>query len=311
MPSTPRLLNRRDRERALAYLEAEGRPLDRAVARLGEGTGGIDQVFEALSAFQNSDGGFGLALEPDFRFPASSPMATMVGVELLRELGAPTENEVARRAVRYLVESYEPDIRGWQDLPAESNAYPHAPWWHHEPDRRYGPQSHWANPGAQITASLWRVRDSVPEALLREATEAGLDALDENQEPIREYLAAGYDALATECADADTSRRIRERLLRDAPRSVATEAEQWRVEAFQPVWLVRNSDHFLAEPLRDLLDANLDYQIGRQSEAGCWEPNWIWFGQPAENFADAKRDWSSEQTALMLRIFRGHQRLET
>ena len=51
--------------------------------------------------FQNDDGGFGRALEPDFRLPASSAIATAVGFQYLREAGvaSPRSHGGCRRAL--------------------------------------------------------------------------------------------------------------------------------------------------------------------------------------------------------------------
>ncbi len=302
-------LHREAQDRAFDYLARQGRPLDGAVARFTLREGPIGAVLEALAGFQNGDGGFGQALEPDFRLPASSPMATSVAFELLRELAAPIDHELVKRGIAYLIECYEPAIGGWQDVPPGVNDHPHAPWWHHEPGRRYGPQGHWGNPCAALAAALWRHAPLVPDTLLTEVTRAGLAALADDEAPLREYVARGYEALGRTCGDREAAAVFRARVVRDAPSAVATDPERWKVEAFQPVWLVRDADDPLAASLRDVLEANLDFLIARQTDAGCWEPNWIWFGQPEEAFAEARRDWSSEQTALLLRIFSGHGRL--
>ncbi|MCP5056112.1 MAG: hypothetical protein GY937_05220 [bacterium] len=294
--------------RAREFLIQEGRALDLAVFLHVFEDGPVGNILDALTAFQNPDGGLGHALEPDFRMPASSPMATMVGLDLLRELDAPRDAELPRRAIRYLVDTWDPDLRGWSDVTPEVNDYPHAPWWHHEPERRYGPQGHWGNPGGQITAALWRHREDVSESLLREATRAGLDALDASDEPLTEYVALGYSALA-EQADPETRKRILPRLLRDAPGAVATDPARWKVEAFQPIWLVRGSGEPMAAQLAEVLSANLDWVIAGQDGRGCWEPNWIWFGQPPEAFEPARKDWCSERTALFTRLLAGHGRL--
>lgn len=294
--------------RARDFLIREGRPLDLAVFRAHFDHAPIGDVLDALADYQNPDGGLGRALEPDFRMPASSPMATMVGLDLLRELDAPRDAELPLRAVRYLIESWNSSLRGWSDVPPEVNDHPHAPWWHHEPERRYGPQGHWGNPGAQITAALWRHRDAVPDRLLTEATRAGLDALEASDEPLSEYVALGYSVLAGQ-ADAATRDRILPRLLRDVPQAVAADPERWKAEAFQPIWLVRHNGDPLHAPLAKIVAANLDWIIAGQAERGCWEPNWSWFGQPPEAFEPARRDWCSERTALFTRLLDGHGRI--
>lgn len=55
-------------------------------------------VLQALRAYRNPDGGFGHALEPDVRDPASQPIPTQSGLEILAEAGARDDAMVAPAA---------------------------------------------------------------------------------------------------------------------------------------------------------------------------------------------------------------------
>ena len=71
-----KMLSREAFGRAADYLRNEARPLERALfAHHFEG-GGRTAVLAALVPYQNADGGFGRALEPDMRAEASSVLAT-------------------------------------------------------------------------------------------------------------------------------------------------------------------------------------------------------------------------------------------
>jgi hypothetical protein len=49
--------------------------------------GPAELVVEALRGYRNPDGGFGHALEPDLRCPASQPAPTLYALEILNEAG--------------------------------------------------------------------------------------------------------------------------------------------------------------------------------------------------------------------------------
>src|SRR5579862_9419749 len=86
---------------ARAFVTGQGRPLDRALLQLALGEGGPDAVLEALAPFQNDDGGFGHGLEPDLPTPASSAIATSVGLRGLVRAAAPAGHPMVRAAIRW------------------------------------------------------------------------------------------------------------------------------------------------------------------------------------------------------------------
>ena len=49
--------------------------------------GSREDVLTSLAAYQNEDGGFGHALEPDCWNPDSSPIQTWVAAEIIQKIG--------------------------------------------------------------------------------------------------------------------------------------------------------------------------------------------------------------------------------
>ena len=83
-------------------------------------------VLTTLAAYQNDDGGFGQALEPDVRGPHSETTATLTALELLDALGA-LDQSAAGRALRWVGTVARGDGGIPFVLPA-SSAFPQAPW---------------------------------------------------------------------------------------------------------------------------------------------------------------------------------------
>lgn len=92
-------LSRDAKARAKALIERHARPLEQRIYVYEFVQGPKDAIFEALKAFQNPDGGFGNALEPDLRLPDSSVLATTVGMQVLREFEAPADHPLVRGAL--------------------------------------------------------------------------------------------------------------------------------------------------------------------------------------------------------------------
>ena len=77
-----------DLDAADTFIATNARLIDRhRFAYLFQG-GPAEPVVAAVRAHRNADGGFGHALEPDLRDPASQPAAVMHAAEMLAEVGA-------------------------------------------------------------------------------------------------------------------------------------------------------------------------------------------------------------------------------
>ena len=118
---------------AAGFVWRSGRLIDRhRFAHLFLG-GDRGPVLTALAAYQNPDGGFGNALEPDLRGPGSQPEPVEVALWVLDEVGAMDDPMVGRAcdwpATVTTAEGGVPFV-----LPSALE-YPRAPWWETGPDR--------------------------------------------------------------------------------------------------------------------------------------------------------------------------------
>ncbi len=86
-----------------------------------------DAVLAALRAYRNPDGGFGNALEPDLRAPASQPAAVRSALEMLDRIDGFADPMVPK-ACDYLLTITTPEGGVPFVLPS-ALAYPRAPWW--------------------------------------------------------------------------------------------------------------------------------------------------------------------------------------
>lgn len=296
-------------ERARNYLRTHARPLDRALFLHQFEGAPAGPVGRALEAYRNEDGGFGRALEPDFRLPDSSAMATCIGLRILHEIGAPGDDPLVRGAIRYLCETYDPERPGWIDVPAQVNDHPHAPWWQRDDSARLGPEDVWGNPEAEIVARFHTWPEQVPAALLAEVSDLTLSRLDHTPSPLPPYVALCYQRLG-ETAPPEVRGRIAGRLRSDARKILDPDPAGWDGNAFPLFWLVPTPDTPGADQLEAEVALELDREIARQGEDGAWEPRWSWMGGYPEAWEVARREWRGEQTLHTLRALRAWGRIE-
>jgi hypothetical protein len=151
-----------DLSAATAFVWRTARLLDRLRFAYLFLTGQRDPVLSALRAYRNPDGGFGNALEPDFRGPVSQPVTVASALEILDGVDALGDPMVGP-ALDFLSTVTAPDGGLPFVLPSVGD-YPRAPWW--EPQGDDPPGSLF--PTATIAALLHKHR--VDHAWLDAAT---------------------------------------------------------------------------------------------------------------------------------------------
>lgn len=86
---------------AKRFLETEARRLERRLLDFhfngDEGSKGV--VIEELESYQNPDGGFGKALEPDVRMQGSSVVVTKFALQILIDIQAPAKEKLMRDGI--------------------------------------------------------------------------------------------------------------------------------------------------------------------------------------------------------------------
>src|SRR5512143_2955243 len=118
-------------ERAEEFIWHNARLLERRLFDFHFRSGSPQAALSALRAYQNEDGGFGQALEPDIRCPDSQPVPVQHALEILDAVGP--DAEIVRRACDFLTTITTAEGGVPFVLPT-ARKYPHAPWWNTDDD---------------------------------------------------------------------------------------------------------------------------------------------------------------------------------
>jgi hypothetical protein len=136
-------------EQARNFMYHNARLLDRRRFEYWFEGGSKDAVLSSLAAYQNADGGFGQALEPDIRCPQSQPVPTELALTIMDEIEC-FDAVILTGVLRFLKQSTV--TTGGIPLAFLSiNDYPHAPWWNTEQDHA----AH-INPTGHIAGLLYK-----------------------------------------------------------------------------------------------------------------------------------------------------------
>jgi hypothetical protein len=293
-------MNTPDFDAATAFVAANARVLDRRrFERFFQG-GAATPVRDAVAAYRNADGGFGHALEPDCRAPASQPITTEMAFRVMDETDAWDESLV-RDACDWL-QAVAPAEGGAAFVEPTLSGWPHAPWWAPE-------EGHPASPIATGLISGTLHGRGVRHPWLDRATQTMWTMIGGLTE-VPAAPAGGYVIMAVlrflqHVPDRDRARGAFDHVgsLLLSQNLVALDPEA-PGEVHKPLDFAPEPDS-IARALFDkpTIEAHLDHLAQAQRDDGGWTVNW-----PAWSPA-AERDWRGLVTVDTLRILRANGRL--
>jgi hypothetical protein len=303
--STTNRLSREGLERARGFVEQTARPLDRALLSFALREAGQAPVLNALISYQNDDGGFGHGLEPDLATPASTAIATSVGLRALSDIGADASHPMVDAALGWLAAAIDPEAGVWPIITPEVELAPHAPWWSWSKDLAETWNGFAFNPSAELLGYLYRWRGAAPPGLL-EAAEASL------RRTLAEVriIEGAYDL---KCAarlahapgvPADLRKQLIERVVRS---ELAHDVGDVHGSSLD---LAPTPASPFAEPLASRIDPAIDALVGAQDADGGWPLFWDWSFVDAEAWTKAKADWRGHLTREAIQALVAWRRVE-
>lgn len=286
---------------AREYLLQHARPLEAARYRYHFEGGLAGEVLTALAAFKNDDGGFGHALEPDLRTPASSVLATSVAFQVLAEVAPPADHPLVQGGLAYLLASFEAATQRWPIIPPEAETAPRAFWWAADGlADRFG---HFAlNPRAELLGALWRYAGPAHVPWLEQLTTTVVTEIEQRAAPLadNDLLCALRLASTPQLPDALRT-RLEAHLSRAVTTTVVTTPDRWGEYVLRPLEVAQTPEAAFADFFPDAIQANLDYLIATQGMDGAWLPTWSWAPLNAAAWAKAEREWKGVLTLAALR----------
>lgn len=303
---------------AAAFVRQTARPLDVARLHYHFAATSNETVFDALAAFQNPDGGFGRAIEPDLRGAGSSVIGTSTGLAMLAEVDAPAGHPLVLAALSYCLRSYDGPRAVWPIATRGATDGPHAPWWNYDDLEASFGGFVW-NPTAAVLGHCYRFY--APENANRLGIDAALRlhaATDAMRARLRDGVTPDgqYDLMcAVGLADAphtpeDVRAALRAALPAWLDSAIEKDPARWTEHGLPPLGIIPAPDHWLAAHVDPaLIDANLDFSMATQQADGGWPVTWSWAFIDAEAWATAEREWRGHLAVNNLRTLRAFGRL--
>ncbi len=291
--------------KACAFVEGEGRALDAALLRYDLGTGPAEAVLTALAAYQNPDGGFGHGLEPDMASPASSALATSVGLRFLRRIDADGGHPMVKAALDWVERTFDWEAGVWAIITAAVDEAPHAPWWEWSTDLAENWNGCRFNPSAELLGSLYAYRAAASPALLAAAEARMRLTIVETETIDGAYdLKCAARLVETPAIAADLRQALTELVIHSA---IAHDPNDEHVPVLE---LAPTPKSLLAGPLADRIAPAAEALIATQQDDGGWLVFWDWSVVDAQAWTKAKRDWRGWVTRDAIEALKAWGRVE-
>lgn len=302
-------LSKNDINKAKIFIMNQGRPLEQALCRYYFNGGSKEAILAELETFQNVDGGFGNALEPDLRAPESSVLCTTFALDILSDLGFSIDEEIVGKSLNYLMRTYDEGTQAWRYLPDTTDTSPHAPWWNQDGlEKTFG---HFLeNPRVKICGYLFHYQELTSQEFRNDLLNRVLTHMEATGDKISGDTLLCYLYLF-QCRNLPSSAKqcLGHKLERIIPASVEMDRSKWREYCLKPIAVVKSPSSPFLPLIAQAFETSLEYEIQNQEEDGSWLPFWSWDGAYPEDWRVAKNEWSAILTLDVLKVLEAFGRI--
>ena len=297
-------------QKARQFIYRNARPLDLARWQYHFEGGDKEDVLTALAAYQNEDGGFGHALEPDAWNPNSAPIQTWTATEILREIDfTDAAHPIIKGILRYLAGGQDFEGRFWFNTLRSNNDYPHAPWWQTESDSTCHNDY---NPTACLAGFIIRFADKNSDLYqlgCRIVTEAVASYM--TQDLLGDmHTAACFVRLMQYCEEAEANDAIdlpafKAKLHKQVKHSITQNTSEWETGyVCKPSQFFNCRDSIFYADNKEMADYEYEFIIKTQLPDGSWSIPWGWAAYP-EEWAVSKNWWKASGAIMNMLYLKG------
>jgi hypothetical protein len=300
-------------QKAEGFIYRNARPLDFARWQYHFESGSKEAVLNALSYYQNEDGGFGHALEPDAWNPNSSPIQTWFATEILREIKF-TDNShpIIKGILNYLESGKDFDGHYWYNIIESNDHYPHAPWWDTESIDAHDDY----NPTACLAGFIIKYADrnsklySLGCRLAEEAVNTYMNqGFLSNMATVECYIRLMQYVEEAGVTSIFNVNALKDKLIKQVEYSITENTAEWETSYIcKPSRFIDSKDSIFYSSNKELADYECEFILKTQLDDGSWNITWKWAAYPDE-WAIAKNWWKSYEIIKNLLYLRGFNRI--
>jgi len=284
-------MKQNEMQQLIELVKKYARPLEMARINYLFFDGSQEDVLEELSKFQNEDGGFGHALEPDLWNPNSTPIQTWYAITVLRTLNLKRSQPIILKILNYLESSFDQLYMTWQRLVPSNDNYPHAPWWTYKEEiATFNPSAsiagfviRYAHPLSEVYKQAFYIVDYAVKSL--RFTDTVLEVHE-----LRSILDMANDLLNSHHAGLITD-EVKKNLIHQIETSLEKDSSNWFASyCVKPSALIKAHPSIGSDSFKDLMVQEFELALNSRDENGVWPITWQWDSYP-EAFEIASKNW--------------------
>lgn len=281
------------------FIYKNARPLDLARWNYLFENANKQDVILYLKAYQNADGGFANALEPDCWNGKSTPMQTWAATKIIKEIEFDDKTHpLIKGMLEYLASGDEFSGYLWNGLNTviSNNNDPHAPWWSYTKTHESS-----YNPTASLAGFILKYADK-HSSVYHMACQIAREAYNSFKErvPLESmHEAACFVELYEYLKEADVSNLLDleefKRLLQQQIKNVITyETNRWSTDyVCKPSLFINSKKSDFYPGNEDICSFECDFIMQTQNDDGTWNVTWNW-DDFSEEWAVSKNWWKSD-----------------
>lgn len=298
------------------WLYRNARPLDIARWQYHFENSSKEAVLTALSAYQNVDGGFGHALEPDAWNPNSTPIQTWEATEILREIGfTDRQHPIIKGILKYLDSGADFNGKLWYNTVLSNNDYPHAFWWHTDSESTCHTDY---NPTACLAGFTLCYADR-NSALYNKCEKIAAEAIDKflNDDFLSDmHTGLCYVRLMEYCEQAEildlfNVSVIKQKLIEQVKVSITAGTSLWETSYIcKPSQYFNSPNSIFYKNNKEIADYECEYILNSHNADGVWDITWSW-NDYVEEWAISKNWWKGNLVLLNMQYLKNFGKLHT
>jgi hypothetical protein len=279
--------------------------------------GSKEAVLHALSFYQNEDGGFGNALEPDCWNPESSPYTTLCAIGKLNNINfTDTSHPIMQGIVRYIESCVHFKGEGWLFSIPSNNDYPRAPWWTYDPKA-----IEYEHKGVTLGLVCFVLQFVKKESeLYKQVFALANKLLSKLKAPdnMGDMGLSGYCMLLETLNKLGLSDQFDMAFLFAAVKklvdeSIVRDVSQWVNYGVRPSQFISTPDSPFYAGNEDIVEKELDYLIDTKPDNSVWGITWQWwdnYPKYPKEFAISENWWRADGAIGRLKFLRSFGRLD-
>lgn len=272
--------------------------------------GSKDDVISALSYYQNEDGGFGNALEPDNWNPNSTPYTTLYAIDILKEIEFVDLNHpIYKGILKYLYSEKDLAEYGWRFSVLSNEDFPHAPWWNFNEETNFT-ESIGISAGLSVFVLKYADSNSLLYQKVNGLVKNSIDYLMAGNN-FGDMGISGYIELIQAMQEIGfheydyTSLQLK--LSELVKNSIEKDISKWIYYGVRPSNYIKSPQSTYYTENKDIADKEIEYLMETIPQNDVWGITWTWFdnmSKYSKEFAISENWWKANKAIEKLRFLK-------